>query len=126
MKKYIAITAFSLTLAILAKVTGYYNNENSVGVSDNSSSISALESTTEISDNFGNSESPPDNSENVSDNSQKMTDNSGRKLSDEAKALAAKHRQQSFIGPDGEVVYLNDAAYIYFDEDSGRYYDNEL
>lgn len=130
MKKYFAITAFSLTLAILANVTGCNNNENSVGVLNNGSSgnsISVLESTTENSDNFGNSESTPDNSENVSDNSQKTTDNSGCKLSDEAKALAAKLRQQSFIGPDGEeVVYLNDAADIYFDEEKGRYYDNEL
>ncbi len=68
MKKYIAITVFSISVAILAYATGC-NNGNSGGVS-------APESAIENSDNTDNSESAYDNSESISDNSESAPDNS--------------------------------------------------
>lgn len=108
MKKYITITAFSLSLAILANMTGCSHSGSLSGISD--SEVSTPESTAESTDSSENVYEAPKH-----------------ELSDEAKALGEKLKQQSFVGPDGEeVVYLNDAADIYIDETKGRYYDNDL
>ena len=117
MKKF---TAIICALALLTALTGCNNNETSGSVPENTG-VSAPESTTE------NTESP-DSSESLSESPDLGTPEIPKhELSEEAKALGAKLKQQSFIGPDGEeVVYLNDAADIYFDETKGRYYDNEL
>lgn len=119
MKKYIAVTAFSLSLAILANVTGCSQSGNLSDISD--SSVSATESTVVNSDSSDNSASAPESTDLGTPAVPK------HELSEEAKALAAKLKQQGFIGPDGEeVVYLNDAADIYVEEDWGRYYNGDL
>lgn len=114
MKKF---TAIICTLAMLAALTGCGNKETSGSVPE-SDGVSAPDSTINLSDNSESTHESLDNS---------VPPAPEHELSEEAKALATKLKQQSFVGPDGEtVVYVNDAEDIYIKEDSGRYYDNEL
>ena len=97
------ITAIICTLALLTAFTGCNNSETPGSVPDNGGSVSAPESTDNISDSSDSS----DNSESTLESSESAPE---QRLSDEQLEMIAGLTMQSFVGPDGETVLMTDAV----------------